>query len=65
MSATAVYRHFDDHHDLLRESVEYCWTNFRQALIDSTVGVSDPFDELVQLARRTHSSRSTIPGSTA
>ncbi len=49
VSATAVYRHFDDHHDLLRESVEYCWTNFRQALIDSTVGVSDPFDELVQL----------------
>ena len=51
VSATAVYRHFDDHHDLLRESVEYCWTNFRQALIDSTVGVSDPFDELRALRR--------------
>ena len=49
VSATAVYRHFDDHHDLLRESVEYCWTNFRQALSDSTVGVTDPFDELLQL----------------
>ena len=65
VSATAVYRHFDDHHDLLRESVEYCWTNFRQALIDSTVGVSDPFDRArATRRRRTHSSRSTIPGST-
>jgi AcrR family transcriptional regulator len=49
VSATAVYRHFDDHHDLLRESVEYCWTNFRQSLVDSTVGVSDPFDALQAL----------------
>ena len=46
VSATAVYRHFDDHHDLLRESVEYCWTNFRQALVQSIVGVDDPFDAL-------------------
>ena len=30
VSATAVYRHFDDHLDLLRESSEYCWANFRQ-----------------------------------
>ncbi len=46
VSATAVYRHFDDHHDLLRESVEYCWTSFRQALTDSTLDVDDPFDAL-------------------
>lgn len=46
VSATAVYRHFDDHHDLLRESVEYCWTSFRQALLDSRVGIADPFDAL-------------------
>ena len=46
VSATAVYRHFDDHHDLLRESVEYCWTNFRQSLVDSEVGITDPFDAL-------------------
>jgi AcrR family transcriptional regulator len=46
VSATAVYRHFDDHHDLLRESVEYCWTNFRQSLTDSRLGITDPFDAL-------------------
>lgn len=49
VSATAVYRHFDDHHDLLRESVEYCWTNFRQSLVDSKLGITDPFDELQAL----------------
>ncbi len=49
VSPTAVYRHFEDHHDLLRESVEYCWTSFRQALVDSTLGVTDPFDELERL----------------
>jgi AcrR family transcriptional regulator len=49
VSATAVYRHFDDHHDLLRESVEYCWTSFRQALTDSRLDVTDPFDVLQAL----------------
>ena len=32
VSPTAVYRHFDDHLDLLRESVEFCWTNFYDAI---------------------------------
>ncbi len=49
VSATAVYRHFDDHHDLLRESVEYCWTSFRQSLTDSRLGITDPFDVLQAL----------------
>ena len=30
VSATAVYRHFDDHLTLLREASEYCWANFRR-----------------------------------
>ena len=49
VSATAVYRHFDDHHDLLRESVVYCWTNFRQSLTESRRGITDPFDALQAL----------------
>jgi AcrR family transcriptional regulator len=34
VSPTAVYRHFDDHLDLLGQAVEYCWTNFRDAMQD-------------------------------
>lgn len=38
VSPTAVYRHFDDHLDLLRQSVDYCWANFHRALTDALVG---------------------------
>lgn len=44
VSATAVYRHFDDHLDLLREAVAYCWSNFNAALSDSFSPADDPFD---------------------
>lgn len=43
VSPTAVYRHFDDHLDLLRESVEFCWANFHAALIASQSDSQDPF----------------------
>ncbi len=43
VSATAVYRHFDDHLDLLRQSVEYCWINFRDVLVASRESSPDPF----------------------
>jgi len=43
VSATAVYRHFDDHVELLRESVEQCWENFLQALADAASTSDDPF----------------------
>lgn len=43
VSPTAVYRHFDDHLDLLRESVEFCWTNFRDAIQAGGETSSDPY----------------------
>ena len=43
VSATAVYRHFDDHLDLLRQSVEYCWGHFRSTLGDASESSDDPF----------------------
>lgn len=44
VSATAVYRHFDDHLDLLRQSVDYCWTNFREVLIEARRSSTNPFE---------------------
>ena len=44
VSPTAVYRHFDDHLDLLREAVSYCWANFNAALSDSFCPDDDPFE---------------------
>lgn len=43
VSPTAVYRHFDDHLDLLRQSVEYCWANFRAAMQAGKDSSDDPF----------------------
>jgi len=44
VSPTAVYRHFDDHVDLLRQAVEYCWENFRAAMQDGRDSSTDPFE---------------------
>lgn len=44
VSPTAVYRHFDDHLDLLREAVAYCWSNFNVALSSSFSPDDDPFE---------------------
>lgn len=46
VSPTAVYRHFDDHHDLLRAAVDHCWAEFAQAFIDADHGITDPFARL-------------------
>jgi len=43
VSPTAVYRHFDDHTELLRESVLFCWTNFRNVLQEAKDSSDDPF----------------------
>lgn len=43
VSPTAVYRHFDDHLDLLREAVEYCWTNFHAVIKAGQNSSDDPF----------------------
>ena len=43
VSPTAVYRHFDDHLDLLRQSVDYCWANFGDAMQAGKESSADPF----------------------
>lgn len=44
VSATAVYRHFGDHTELLSEAVDYCWQNFLDMLRAARAGATDPFD---------------------
>ncbi len=44
VSPTAVYRHFDDHLTLLRESVAQCWANFYGVLRDARDSSDDPFE---------------------
>lgn len=51
VSATAVYRHFDDHTALLREAVDYCWQNFLDMLTTAQLGASDPFDAFERSGR--------------
>lgn len=43
VSPTAVYRHFDDHLDLLRESVAGCWTHFYETMLSAAASSDDPF----------------------
>ncbi len=51
VSATAVYRHFDDHTELLREAVDYCWQNFLDMLTTARDGAVDPFDAFERSGR--------------
>jgi AcrR family transcriptional regulator len=44
VSPTAVYRHFDDHTELLAESVRYCWEHFRDVMQEASDSSSDPFE---------------------
>jgi AcrR family transcriptional regulator len=44
VSATAVYRHFDDHVELLRAAVDHCWATFYDQLRTAAVSSNDPFD---------------------
>ncbi|MEM7140590.1 MAG: TetR/AcrR family transcriptional regulator [Actinomycetota bacterium] len=41
VSPTAVYRHFDDHLELLRAAVRHCWAEFERALVEPGEGVAD------------------------
>jgi AcrR family transcriptional regulator len=43
VSPTAVYRHFDDHVDLLRDTVDHCWTTFYEQLREAHDRTDDPF----------------------
>jgi AcrR family transcriptional regulator len=43
VSPTAVYRHFDDHIELLRSAVDYCWSTFYEQLRAARDGNDDPF----------------------
>jgi AcrR family transcriptional regulator len=44
VSATAVYRHFSDHTELLQESVQHCWNNFLRTLETAVAEGADAFD---------------------
>ena len=44
VSATAVYRHFDDHIELLQASVRHCWASFLDILESARDSGADPFD---------------------
>lgn len=46
VSATAVYRHFEDHTELLQASVLHCWAGFLAALQAAAHAGTDPFDSL-------------------
>ena len=43
VSPTAVYRHFDDHVELLRGTVEHCWSTFFDQLGTAYASSDDPF----------------------
>lgn len=43
VSPTAVYRHFDDHRELLRHAVAHCWREFERALAVAAASSDDPF----------------------
>jgi AcrR family transcriptional regulator len=51
VSPTAVYRHFDDHLDLLTESVRHCWVEFDRAFDRAEAGIDDPYDDLDAMGR--------------
>jgi AcrR family transcriptional regulator len=44
VSPTAVYRHFDDHVELLRDTVDHCWSTFYDQLRAAYEGTDDPFE---------------------
>ena len=44
VSPTAVYRHFDDHLELLRHAVVHCWREFELALAGASGGIDDPYE---------------------
>jgi AcrR family transcriptional regulator len=43
VSPTAVYRHFDDHVELLRGAVDHCWSTFYDQLRTASESSDDPF----------------------
>ncbi len=43
VSPTAVYRHFDDHVELLRGAVDHCWSTFYEQLRTANDSSDDPF----------------------
>ena len=43
VSPTAVYRHFDDHVELLRGTVDHCWSTFFEQLSSAYASSDDPF----------------------
>jgi AcrR family transcriptional regulator len=51
VSPTAVYRHYDDHNDLLEASLTWCWKEFDEAINVATEGVTDPYERFRRQGR--------------
>lgn len=46
VSPTAVYRHFDNHSDLLWSSVKHCFSEFSAAMLEAQASTDDIYDKL-------------------
>ncbi|MEM8620512.1 MAG: TetR/AcrR family transcriptional regulator [Actinomycetota bacterium] len=51
VSATAVYRHFDNHLDLLREAVLASWAEFLGVLTEARALSDDPYERFSTMGR--------------
>lgn len=48
VSPTAVYRHFDNHADLLWAAVNHCFEEFAAAMLDARASTDDVYDQLLR-----------------
>lgn len=46
VSPTAVYRHFENHTDLLWAAVQYCFDEFARAMAEATAASADVYERL-------------------
>ena len=51
VSPTAVYRHFDDHHQLLQGALMWCWNEFGRVLDIAVDPDVDPFTQFTDMGR--------------
>jgi AcrR family transcriptional regulator len=62
VSPTAVYRHFDDHLDLLRAAVVHCWSGFDDAMTAAESDALDPYERFDAMGRAYVEFAMTEPG---
>lgn len=52
VSPTAVYRHFEDHSQLMETAIDWCWEEFIRAIEVGSDDHPDPFDRFVHMGQR-------------